>query len=72
MTLKALFKSNPEMSKAFANEIRSAFTNQKLGKFDVKDKDGRRTGEKKEMNLEEYIENEYRICCLCYRNVNDT
>jgi hypothetical protein len=60
MTLKALFKGNPEMSKAFANEIKSAFTNQKIGLFDVLDNKGKRTGEKRNMNLEEYIENEYR------------
>jgi hypothetical protein len=63
MTLRALFKGNPTASRAFANQIRDAFTNRKLGTFEVKDVvDGKLvgTGKTKEMNLEEYIQNEYK------------
>jgi hypothetical protein len=62
MTLRALFKGNPTASRAFANQIRDAFTNRILGTFEVKDVvDGKLvgTGKGKEMNLEEYIQNEY-------------
>mgnify|MGYP003641264292 CR=1 FL=1 len=61
MTLKALFNSNPEISKAFAREIRSSFKGS-LGRFEVKEvKDGKLvgTGREKDMTLEEHIKNEY-------------
>ena len=62
MTFKALFHSNPEMSRAFANQIRSAFKGRKIDTFEVKEVvDGKLvgTGRFKEMTLEEYIANEY-------------
>ena len=68
ITLKALFKSDPEISNAFARELRGSFPG-KIGTWEVKDKNGIGTGVYERMNLEEFIKNEYQERGKNYDNI---
>jgi hypothetical protein len=57
--MKKVFENNPEQLMKFKKAIEGAFPGKHFVDIDVKDKNGKLTGEKRNMSLNEFIENEY-------------
>ena len=58
---KEMFKANPEAATRFKMAIKEAFPGKFFMGVKVKDKSGKQTGEVKDMNIEEFIQNEYAV-----------
>ena len=59
LVMNKTFENNPEQLTMFKQAIVSSFPGKYFTSVDVKDKDGKLTGEKKSMTIEELIENEH-------------
>jgi hypothetical protein len=58
--MKQLFKNNPTILNAFKATIESAFGKEKMfNDVEVRDKDGKPTGERRNMTIEEFVKNEH-------------